>query len=1822
MPQNLKAIRDEIGVDLPDDVLKRISRRVDTGLNDLTPVVQSPKPPAAAIPLLDDYRKELGGMDLPEELVQRIARRVDPDRFKDVPNFKPPEIKKPFYSTVKIEPIDVVSDTGKTIRNIFNPMSSGAAQFNASLARTPNLIYNLAAAPVNLTLKSLGYEQIADPALFEKQAKWWDDVSRKIDEGSDWNTKGKNAIQLAKEGDFGRAGKQLAYDVLKNFPQQAMFIGSAMAGAPLVGLTLAGTTSGAQELSEARAKGASQLRSVADAVLNGSIEAGFEKLGTFGILGRNMKNMAKVAGGDSVVKVAKEMARTLFSSLVGEGNEEYWTSWAQDWAKYVTGVDPNALKGAGGRANYAGLIGSVSGGLMSAPAAISYGVSSPNLTRVDNTVVDIEGLKKFMPGVANMIWGKDYPVNSGVVQGAVLAAAAEFNKSLKQGKSPQEADQAAMDAYLNHTKLMSDIELNVGKVVKGEPLNLVDAIASPEEENAPPETKAEIMRELDAPLISKTVTKPEGSKLKEGPFYRVVGREPNDGGNTGKADLEPRQAPGEGQGEELSGLVESLDLEPFELRYDQYKRVYGEGRPEGEIQSEYRKEVRAAVKAGKEVPDSIIDSLPTELREEPAKYGKNEGMGQEEGAGRSIPPEKAPQRPGAAFISAPAELTIKNNETLPLTKELLSNKAKITTEGKVVVYHRTSKENADKIRKTGEMSGKEDGLFFSTKPDGQSTGYGDTVIEFRIPLSDLQIDDAFGDEAHVKIPLNRPGQSIKVSDYFNQPAPAKPGGFNTNPAENGKLLKEGKPNEFTRKEVDVALPSREVSDPSGNRSGLRSPREVLASPFAVKYQKTGSLFIPNQKVSGPADLAFGFQFLKDEAVEHLLIGAMKNGRIVGVELVHVGLIDQVPARFFDMIHLLDRTEADGYFMVHNHPSGEVDPSSEDISMTRAAQQSLSESGYRLYGHVIIDDGKFGFIDPDTFAVHQYTHQEYAKTQEMPLLKKYLEWTKSKADLSKAPLITNPRSVFEFAKGIERGTDEGILYLMNLQNRILNAVILPKSHFTTGNIQTLAGRYRASSVVTFNSGLSPDQFTGVRHALTRFGIHVLDDVQMIGDRLVSQLESGGTFRENMPAYMAREKSLNDEYAKAKAYKGPGIKDTTNEFIREKNSSVKKFGKALGVVLSTRLKNIDPSLAHGVRQFEFNYRQAIKRDLERVRSFIDGLDRIAKANKTDALIMDLAMKNGDAGMVTQIARKYGVKDGLELTRTLLEDVRHRIKAVGYEVGYKPDYFPRKIRNRDGFLKYMEKQGKLWGEIDRAIKEKEASLNPTRPLNDDEKVNLINSFIRGFVRSKIALARTGNMQTREIEKITVELNRYYYTGRESLVRYLAEVNEAIEARKFFGRVEVKPNLDREAELALEEMSQEEKTQSALSFNNIHDSIGGFVNRLLEDGKISPDQQHDLKELFQARFGYIGTHGIMGLYKDVVYMDTISNPISALSNLDDLGICLYKAFWQTPGSFLRALANRSKITLDDLQLDAVSEEIREMSKSSLMLRSFLKASGFTFLDRVGKETYMNAVIDKYKAQAKRGEAGLEEKLVENFGPEADSVYEDLKEGRVSENVLFLAFNELSDQQPITLSEVPQAYLDSPGGRLFYTLKTFMVKRLNFIYDEIIGTPNVLLRERIKRFLKLYGLMVVFGAGVDELKDFILGRKTSWTDRLIDNLLKPFGLSKFFLYKVRGEGILAAIGQFISPPARVGVSIVKDIFLAGTPVKTGRKSTEPRMFEFPTSIPIGGKLWYWWFGRGAQKMRVQEALRHKRLRSGWSEEEVEEGKRDKNRKRKGSLWN
>ncbi len=96
-----------------------------------------------------------------------------------------------------------------------------------------------------------------------------------------------------------------------------------------------------------------------------------------------------------------------------------------------------------------------------------------------------------------------------------------------------------------------------------------------------------------------------------------------------------------------------------------------------------------------------------------------------------------------------------------LAYEIMAYGGRITSDAKAVLYHGTTAEAAAQIRKTGKMIGKEPNLYFSTKKDGIVLDYGKSVVEVKIPLEKLKMNDVFDDELHLTMEV-RPNTLTNV----------------------------------------------------------------------------------------------------------------------------------------------------------------------------------------------------------------------------------------------------------------------------------------------------------------------------------------------------------------------------------------------------------------------------------------------------------------------------------------------------------------------------------------------------------------------------------------------------------------------------------------------------------------------------------------------------------------------------------------------------------------------------------------------------------------------------------------------------------------------------------------------------------------------------------------------------------------------------------------------------------------------------------------------------------------------------------------------------
>ena len=599
----------------------------------------------------------------------------------------------------------------------------------------------------------------------------------------------------------------------------------------------------------------------------------------------------------------------------------------------------------------------------------------------------------------------------------------------------------------------------------------------------------------------------------------------------------------------------------------------------------------------------------------------------------------------------------------------------------------------------------------------------------------------------------------------------------------------------------------------------------------------------------------------------------------------------------------------------------------------------------------------------------------------------------------------------------------------------------------------------------------------------------------------------------------------------------------EFLSNVSSAL---SKAL-TPISTRLRNINPKLAARLREFEFDHNKQINADSAIAKPF---LEKFHKLSREDRTIMDFAMKNGDMETINEIAAANNMTAEIEALRVMFDDLYKRGKKVNLDIGYRKGFFPRLVENPKKLLAYFGKT-EAWNDIQQAIKNKEMELGA--PLTVEEKAHLINTLLRGYQTAGITLAKPGALKERSIDQVTPEINEFYATTDQAILRYITTVNDAIETRNFLGK---------DAE-------------------TIEDSIGAFVLRELEKGTLNPNQAQELSEILKARFHQGKMNPLLKAYKNLSYIDTMGSPISAITQLGGISYSLSNnGFYRVLKSIPGAVADKSEITLEDIGVDRIAEEFSDGGTTGNAVRKVFKLVGLQKLDRLDKLTFINSTLLKFRDLAKKPSKEFKASLENIFEEETDSVISDLQNGVNSENVKLLLFNEILDMQPLTKSEMPELYLSNPNGRIFYMLKSFTLKQYDIyrkqVFDEIRSGNKV---KGLSNLVRLTAFFVMMNAGADFLKDLLLNRETPPEDQVVNNIARVFGFSKYQVYSVRREGFGTAAFKTIAPPFKAVDSMSKDMAKA---IDEGEVDIDD--LETVQSIPIAGKFYYWWFGAGADK--------------------------------------
>jgi DNA repair protein RadC len=154
--------------------------------------------------------------------------------------------------------------------------------------------------------------------------------------------------------------------------------------------------------------------------------------------------------------------------------------------------------------------------------------------------------------------------------------------------------------------------------------------------------------------------------------------------------------------------------------------------------------------------------------------------------------------------------------------------------------------------------------------------------------------------------------------------------------------------------------------------GALSPRDLKREPgvgFALAARLAAALELGRRAGSGEGDERVRVTRPKEAWRLTRDLGRAKKEHLIGLyldaqnglihrETISVGSLNTTRTHPREILYPAIAHLALGFILVHNHPSGSLDPSDEDVAFTRSVHRAADTIGIELYDHLIV--GGCGF----------------------------------------------------------------------------------------------------------------------------------------------------------------------------------------------------------------------------------------------------------------------------------------------------------------------------------------------------------------------------------------------------------------------------------------------------------------------------------------------------------------------------------------------------------------------------------------------------------------------------------------------------------------------------------------------------------------------------------------------------------------------------------------------------------------------------------------------------------------------------------------------
>jgi hypothetical protein len=640
------------------------------------------------------------------------------------------------------------------------------------------------------------------------------------------------------------------------------------------------------------------------------------------------------------------------------------------------------------------------------------------------------------------------------------------------------------------------------------------------------------------------------------------------------------------------------------------------------------------------------------------------------------------------------------------------------------------------------------------------------------------------------------------------------------------------------------------------------------------------------------------------------------------------------------------------------------------------------------------------------------------------------------------------------------------------------------------------------------------------------------------------------------------------------------------------------------LDSRAKAISPRIATMLTEMEKNnLMQAhnVHRDV------VPYFKLHRKMSKGDRRKVGLHLYNSEFDEALKIIERYQGKAGREAFEQMisaLKTLAAAMKKEGMDFDVIDNYFPRMVKDVQGLKNYLHSHAKEFGDyqdwIRKAEKRKKGKLTPA------EEVKVMNRWLEyGDIGKHKVKKSVKSTKKRRVRKITDGMLQFYDDPITSIDLHIRDTISGINRAKFFGRYKDGKNL---------------LVKDKYGIENINDSIGNLTKKLGLDK--NPEITEELRQILLSRFGKgeVAGNRAMATMRQGVGGLTLGNPYSALRQFGDVAAVVWL---EGPINTLRALPKAAWATLrGQLGLDGnhgmdadsfgyMLEMAQELDTGGVASNAIKKASnalykfgGFKTVDRFGKNTLIHAALNKGRSWSKtqKGRAKFMEKYGDFYdGDEIMQLMNDLRDGKMTDLVKTHISAEVMKIQPISRSQLPQAYLDHPNGRALYQFRTWGLKQLDLIRTEIMtdvlsGDPVKMARGSAN--LGYYTvLMGASGLTITQIQRHLTGRVGAvedWSDvpdEVILHTMANLGVDRYGLTKTIERVDPSYFAEGFYPPAfeiPAGILAQSAAVLKNTATddwETRNKHAK----ELTRNFGGFGRMIHWLFLGGAEEFNEKE---------------------------------